>query len=57
MVELVYKFDKKSYRDCLKRGELIANVQFKLLFLVHKHIYIYIYIYIYIFESAVALFM
>ena len=34
MVELVYKLDEKSYRECLK-GESIAKVRF----FVHKHIY------------------
>ena len=40
MVELVYKFDEKLYRECLK-GESIAKVRLNF-FLVHKHIYIYI---------------
>ena len=31
VVELVYKFDEKSYRECLK-GELIAKVRFKIFF-------------------------
>ena len=35
VVELVYKFDKKSYRKCLK-GESIAKI--RLQYLVHKHI-------------------
>ena len=29
VVELVYKFDEKSYRECLK-GESIAKVRFNL---------------------------
>ena len=36
MVELVYKFDKKSYHECLK-GESIAKLRLKNV-LVHKHI-------------------
>ena len=35
MVELVYKFDEKSYCECLK-GESISKVCFKYFF-VHKH--------------------
>ena len=31
VVELLYKFDEKSYRDCLK-GELIAKVRLKNIF-------------------------
>ena len=38
MVELVYIFDEKSYCECLKKGESIAQVQFKYFF-VHKHTY------------------
>ena len=42
MVELVYKFDKKSTISFYK-GESTANVQFKLIW-GHIHINIYIYI-------------
>ena len=35
VVELVYKFDEKSYCECLN-GESISKVRFKYFF-VHKH--------------------
>ena len=40
---LVYKFDKKSYLECLK-GESIAKERFKEYFGPQTYIYIYIYI-------------
>ena len=40
-VELVYKFDEKSYCECLK-GESISKVRFKYFFHPQTHIYIYI---------------
>ena len=39
MIELVYRFDGKSYRECLK-CELIAKVRFNNV-LDHKHTHIY----------------
>ena len=33
VVELVYKFDEKSYRECLKR-----SLKYDSIFFVHKHI-------------------
>ena len=40
VVELVYKFDEKSYRECEKVSRSLKYVRFKIIF-VHKHIYIY----------------
>ena len=42
MVELVYNFDDKSYRKCLK-GELIVNVRLKHCFRPQTYIPTYIY--------------
>ena len=39
VVELVYKLDEKSYRECLVSRSLKYDS-------VHKHIYVYIYIYL-----------
>ena len=40
VVELVHKFDQKSYRECYK-GESIAKVRFKYIyFFVPEHIYL-----------------
>ena len=43
MVDLVYKFDEKSYRKCLKRlVDCLSTIHIFLC--VHKHIYKYTYI-------------
>ena len=34
VVELVYKFDEKSYRECLKR-QVVSEVRFKIIFFDH----------------------
>ena len=39
VAELVYKFDEKSYCECLK-GEWIAKVQFKYFFSPQTYMYI-----------------